>query len=164
MTTENGAAGFDFFHGRWRVAHRRLKSRLSGCTAWEEFVGSCVVRPLLGGAGNVDDNVIELPAGAYRAVTLRAFDPRTMRWSIWWLDGRDPHQLDTPVVGEFEDDVGAFYADDRFEGRAIRVRFLWTQTRTASPRWEQAFSEDGGATWETNWVMQFTSAKENDDA
>lgn len=133
---------------------------MCGSTEWEEFGGWCQTWKLLGGLGNIDDNVLDLPAGAYRAATLRSYDPSTERWAIWWLDGRTPHQLDVPMTGSFGDGVGAFYADDRFEGRAIRVRFLWTQTRTTSPRWEQAFSEDGGATWETNWVMQFTPAED----
>ena len=62
------------------------------------------------------------------------------------------------MVGRFEAGIGTFYADDSFGGRPIRVRFLWTGTGTPSPRWEQAFSTDGGATWETNWEMDFTPA------
>jgi hypothetical protein len=154
----DGANAFDFFHGAWRVAHRRLRARLCGDTNWENFPGSCVVHAILGGHGNIDDNVIELPAGAYRAATMRAFDPETRRWAIWWLDARNPLRLDTPMVGEFRDGEGTFFADDVFEGRAIRVRFLWMRTRTASPRWEQAFSADGGETWETNWIMDFSRA------
>ena len=73
-----GAADFDFFIGSWRVAHHRLKERLAGCTAWEDFTGSCVAQKILGGLGNMDDNVIGLPGGAYRAITLRAFNPATM--------------------------------------------------------------------------------------
>ena len=64
--------------------------------------------------------------------------------------------IDVPVVGRFVDGVGTFLAEDTFEGRPIVVRFLWTRTDTPSPRWEQAFSEDGGTTWETNWEMDFT--------
>ncbi len=154
-----GAGDFDFFLGGWRVEHRRLKTRLRDSAEWEEFGGRCVTRKVLGGFGNVDDNILDLSAGAYRAVTLRSYDPNTNRWAIWWLDGRTPHRLDVPMMGGFEDGVGAFYAADRWEGRDIRVRFLWTQTRTASPRWEQAFSVDDGVSWETNWVMNFTPAE-----
>ena len=82
--------------------------------------------PLLGGAGNVDDNVLELPAGTYRAISLRSFDPVTNQWSIWWLDGRTPGRLDPPVVGGFEDGVGTFIAGDTFDGRPILVRFIWS--------------------------------------
>ncbi|HET7793754.1 MAG TPA: DUF1579 domain-containing protein, partial [Rhizobacter sp.] len=117
--------------------------------------GSCTAQPLLGGLGNVDDNVINLPGGSYRAAAFRAFDPATRRWAIWWLDGRQPHNVDVPMVGSFEGGTGSFYADDTFKGRPIRVRFLWLDTRTATPRWEQTFSTDGGATWEVNWRMRF---------
>jgi hypothetical protein len=86
---------------------------------------------------------------------LRAFDAATGLWSIWWLDGRDPHRLDPPMVGGFDDGLGTFFADDLFEGRPIRVRFLWRVADPQSPRWEQAFSIDGGEKWETNWTMDF---------
>lgn len=147
---------FDFFIGSWQVAHRRLKHRLAGCSEWIGFSGACVTRHTLGGFGNVDDNLLELPEGSYRAITLRSFDPDSGHWSIWWLDGRNPTRLDVPVVGRFVDGVGSFFAEDTFEGRPIRVRFLWTVPRPDGPRWEQAFSLDAGATWETNWVMDFS--------
>ena len=153
-----GAADFDFFIGSWRVAHHRLRERLAGCTDWDDFGGTSVTRKILGGLGNIDDNVLDLPGGAYRAVTLRAFDPATGNWTIWWLDGRRPGSLDSPMVGRFGDGIGQFHADDTLAGRPIRVRFLWTLTRPGCPRWEQAFSPDGGKTWETNWVMDFTRA------
>jgi hypothetical protein len=146
---------FDFLVGHWTVRHRRLKERLVGCTEWEEFPGTCSLRPLLNGQANIDDNVLELPSGTYRAASIRAYDPATDRWSIWWLDSRHPHDLGTPVAGAFRNGTGTFFADDVLDGRAIRVRFLWTDITAASARWQQAFSSDGGATWETNWIMEF---------
>jgi hypothetical protein len=79
-------------------------------------------------------------------------------FTIWWLDSRSPHSLDVPVIGAFENDVGAFYASDDFAGVPVRVRFLWTKINTDSPHWEQAMSTDGGVTWETNWTMEFKRA------
>ena len=149
---------FDFLQGRWQVRHRRLLKRLAGCTEWQVFAGTSELRPLLGGAANIDDNTIHLPGGSYRAVTLRAWSPQTGLWSIWWLDGRLPGEIGTPMRGRFEGGVGCFYADETFEGRPIRVRFLWLRTNTPAPRWEQAFSTDGGQTWETNWEMDFSRA------
>ena len=154
--TVAGIDDWSFIYGLWRVHHRRLVARLADSHEWQEFEGTSRFWPLMDGAGNVDDNWLDLPAGAYRAVSLRSFDPETGLWSIWWLDGRRPGVLDVPVVGGFHNGVGQFEADDTFEGRPIRVRFLWTRTDTPSPRWEQAFSEDGGQTWETNWEMDFT--------
>ena len=73
----------------------------------------------------MDDNVIDLPGDAYRAVTLRAFDPKTGLWAIWWLDGRDPGaNLDPPVKGGFDGGVGTFFADITFSGKPVRMRFV----------------------------------------
>jgi hypothetical protein len=157
-TVEPGPAvhDFDFYMGLWRVHHRRLKERLVGSDEWEEFEGTSRAWQLLDGAGNVDDNVLELPAGTYRAVSLRSFDPWSDTWSIWWLDGRNPGQLDPPVVGRFRDGIGTFIADDIFDGQPILVRFIWSDITDRSCRWEQSFSPDGGETWEVNWVMEST--------
>ena len=149
---------FDFQQGRWHVRHRRLTARLAGCTSWKEFTGTSEQRPLLGGNGNIEDNLLHLPGGTYRAVALRSYDPGSASWAIWWLDGRAPHRLDVPVIGAFEDGVGRFHADDVLDGSPVRLRFLWLGTDGAAPRWEQALSPDGGATWETNWTMDFTRA------
>lgn len=148
-------ADFDFIIGDWRVLHERLNSRLNGCSEWTRFEGHTSTRKILGGWGNVEDNLLHLPAGDCRAVAMRSFDAATGQWAIWWLDGRAPHALDTPVRGGFENGAGQFYADDQLDVRPIRVRFTWSIGADGHPRWEQAFSPDGGATWETNWRMQF---------
>lgn len=147
---------FDFLIGEWRVRHRRLCARLQSCSDWDTFGGQCSCRKVLSGFGNVDDNLIELPSGTYRAVTLRSFDSKSRTWFIWWLDGRRPHALDVPVVGSFVGETGTFIARDSFEGRLILVRFIWKKRASDHPRWEQAFSPDDGTTWETNWIMDFT--------
>jgi hypothetical protein len=152
--SQEGAHDFDFLLGQWRVNHRRLQRRLVGDGAWVEFGGTMRAEPILDGRGNFDQNVIDLPAGRYRACTLRLFDPDAGTWSLHWIDGRRM-SLDAPVVGRFRDGVGTFFGDDTHDGRPIRVRFLWSCITPTSARWEQAFSGDGGATWETNWVMDF---------
>ncbi len=152
------SADFDFQIGRWQVAHRRLRARLVNSTDWEDFSGTCEMRPVLGGLGNVEDNILDISTGTYRAIAVRSFDPVAGTWAIWWLDGRNPHVLDVPVIGRFEDGTGTFLAVDNSGARPIHVRFLWLETLTPTPRWEQAMSDDGGATWETNWTMNFTRA------
>jgi hypothetical protein len=149
---------WDFLIGRWSVRHRRLKARLAGCTEWDEFGGTCVNWTTLGGKGNVDDNLLELPGGTYRAVGIRALDEKAGQWLIWWLDSRNPTIEPPPMRGGFKDGIGTFLADETFNGRPIKVRFRWSEITPTSARWEQAFSPDGGATWETNWVMHFTRA------
>lgn len=157
-TIEPGLAvhDFDFYMGSWRVRHRRLTKRLMGSDHWQEFEGTSTAWPILGGAGNIDDNVLELPDGQYRAISIRTYDPASDQWSIWWLDGRTPSRLDPPVVGGFADGIGTFIAEDTFDDRPILVRFLWSDITDRSTRWEQAFSADGGSTWEVNWVMEST--------
>jgi hypothetical protein len=149
---------FDFLLGRWTVRHRRLKHRLAHSNEWETFSGTCESRSILDGQASIDENIIEAPAGTYRAATMRVFDPATKTWAIWWFDSRQPHELDPPVVGAFTDGLGTFFANDRFQGKPIRVRFIWSDITATSARWQQAFSEDGGVTWETNWVMEFKRA------
>lgn len=152
----DGRTDFDPLFGRWNVHHRRLQKRLEGDTNWDEFSGTTDMRPILGGLGNFDDNLLELPAGTYRAATVRTFDAETKLWSIWWIDGRNPSTIDIPVRGSFKDGVGTFLCDDTFNGTPIKVRFIWSEITQNSARWQQAFSTDGGGTWETNWDMRFT--------
>lgn len=150
-----GLNAFAFQTGSWRVRHRKLRERLAGSTDFYEFDGECRAWEVLGGAGNVEDNLINDPAGAYRAAAFRRLDPATGLWAIWWFDPRQA-RLDPPVQGRFENGVGTFLADDELRGRPIKVRFRWSDITRTSARWEQAFSPDGGATWETNWTMAFT--------
>ena len=86
---------------------------------------------------------------------MRAYAPEKWTWSIWWLDGRNPTHLDAPVVGGFSGHIGLFFADDVLDGKPIKVRFTWTANPGQNPRWEQAFSDDAGRNWETNWRMEF---------
>ncbi|HEV2675196.1 MAG TPA: DUF1579 domain-containing protein [Aliidongia sp.] len=152
-----GAQDFDFFVGNWTTEHRQLRHRLAGDTEWLEFSGTVSMRKILAGFGNIDEGEIRSPRGIYTGVTLRLFDPSAGTWSIYWLDSRNP-AIDTPMVGRFEDGVGLFYADETFEGKPIRVRFIWTPVSAGECRWEQAFSPDGGTSWETNWIMKHTRA------
>lgn len=156
--TSAGSEDFNFQIGSWHVKHRRLSARLCDCQDWEEFNGTSDMRLILGGSGNVEDNVLEFPSGPYRAIALRSYDATHRTWAIWWLSSDDPHRLDVPVIGEFQDGKGTFYADDLHLDQPVKVRFLWLQTDTNSPRWEQAMSVDGGESWETNWTMNFTRA------
>ena len=151
------AQDFDFFMGRWTVQNRRLTERLAGSDEWEEFESTSVAHPILGGLGN-EDEFRTRHAGGFIGMSFRFFDPVKRRWSIYWADSRRPGELDPPVFGTFSGDIGVFEGEDEFEGRPIRVRFIWSGTRTRTPRWEQAFSADDGETWETNWIMNFSPA------
>jgi hypothetical protein len=154
--SNSSPSDFDFIIGDWNIRHRRLNARLAGCLDWTEFPGQSSTRKILGGFGNVEDNILSFPGGQVCAAAFRSFDPQSRTWAIWWLDGRLPHQLDVPVVGSFSGPIGLFFANDILEGQPIQIRFTWNASNATNPLWEQAFSGDGGATWEPNWVMEFT--------
>jgi hypothetical protein len=145
---------FDFLVGTWKIDNRRLKQRLNGCTEWESFTARAEGRNQFAGAANIDE--ITFPDGTF-GLTVRLFDPRRREWSLYWASSTTG-TIFPPVVGRFSEGTGEFYGDDTHDGRPVRVRFLWSGITPTSARWEQAFSVDGGATWETNWIMEMTRA------
>jgi hypothetical protein len=150
----NGASDFDFQRGEWRVHHRVKRPGQEG---WTEFDGTCRNRGLIDGTANVEEHTFVRPAGVTYGIAMRAFDPKSGQWAIWWIDSRDPHgSLDPPVKGRFENGVGTFHSDYVADGKRMRVRFVWSHITSKSARWEQASSTDEGKTWETNWIMEFT--------
>ncbi|MBQ4837167.1 MULTISPECIES: DUF1579 domain-containing protein [Pseudoalteromonas] len=152
----NEPKDFDFIIGDWQVKHRRLKDILNGSDEWIEFEGKSSTVKTLGGLGNVEDNLLHMPSESIRAKAIRSYNGKSKEWSIWWLDGRNPMTMDTPVVGRFVDGIGHFFADETYNGLAVKVRFIWDSTTPEKPTWQQAFSKDNGETWEVNWQMEFS--------
>ena len=147
-----GAHGFDFEVGDWRV-HHRIK-RPTG--EWYEFDGTCSLRLLMGGAANVEEHVFARPTGTAYGVAMRAYDAEKDHWSIWWVDSRYLSLMGDPSIGRFENGVGNFYSDYKDpQGKTVRGRLQWSQITPTSARWEQSQSSDGGKTWEPNWIMTF---------
>jgi hypothetical protein len=147
---------FDFLFGSWNIRNRYLKGRLQHSTEWVEFDARSDVTPLLDGFGHLDRYSAIRDDAAFEGMTLRLFDPATGEWSIHWADTGRARTLLPPMVGRFIGGVGEFYGDETVDGKVVRCRFLWTHPTTDSARWEQAFSDDGGKTWETNWIMSLT--------
>jgi hypothetical protein len=150
------AHDWDWLVGDWDVWHRRLKERLAGSNDWDEFTGKSALWLAIGGLGTIDDNIVDIPSGSYRGLTVRAFDSGQGKWSIWWVDGRNPTVIDAPVRGGFSGDIGVFEGPDLFKGRPVTARFRWLDIHSARPHWEQALSTDGGRSWEINWENFFT--------
>jgi len=149
-----GTGDFDFFVGSWDGRHRRLRARLAGCDEWDEFSSTTRCWSLLGGAANIDE--LSVPDRGFSGLSVRLLDPASGNWSIYWANSRDGVLQLPPVVGRFDGGVGLFFSDEVQEGRPVRVRFTWSEITPASARWDQAFSADGGQTWEPNWIMEFT--------
>ena len=160
MQTENdGRNDFDFLVGNWKMRHRRLKERLKGCTEWEEFEGIAVGKKLLNGLGHCDEVIMNRESGPTHGYTLRLFDVKSKEWSIYWAAGASC-LLDVPMIGKFKDGVGEFYSHEVWDGQYIFCRFTWSKITANSAQWEQAFSIDGGQTWETNWMNTFERAED----
>ncbi|BAL88757.1 hypothetical protein AMIS_35370 [Actinoplanes missouriensis 431] len=144
---------FDFFLGNWNVVNRRLTKLFVGSDEWYSFPGTSTCHQVFGGGGNFDE--IDFPTLGFRGCTLRLFDVERREWSLYWADSRTG-VLGAPVAGTFAGGRGDFYGDDVLDGRPIRAHYIWSDITPDSARWEQEFSADGGQTWESNWVMEFT--------
>ncbi|WP_433288685.1 hypothetical protein [Micromonospora sp. CA-244673] len=149
---EDGQRDFDWEIGAWHTKVRVLADPLSESEdEWLHFEGTSVVRPLLDRRANVVELKVSGPNGRIDGLNLRLYEPQARRWSLTFVNLRDG--LLTPsVYGGFHDGVGEFYGDDQLGGRAIRVRFLIFRQGPDRARFEQAYSGDGGKTWETNWI------------
>jgi hypothetical protein len=140
------------------VKNRRLVARLAGSTEWKEFTATSDARGLPTGLANEDVFRSDHIPG-FVGMSFRFFDVERRQWGIYWADNQTG-SLQAPVFGSFEGEVGLFEGPDTFQGRPIRVRYIWSGAGTDHPRWEQAFSPDEGRTWETNWTMEFTRLEE----
>ena len=148
----SAAHDFDFNHGDWDVTNRRLKVRGVRSDDWEVFPSFETAQLLMGGTVSIDES--DFPTKGFNGMTLRLYQPAEDRWAIYWINSKDG-KLQPPVYGRFENGQGVFAGDDLDDGRPVKVLFDWSGTDTDTPRWSQAFSYDGGATWETNWIMEF---------
>ena len=148
-----GARDFDFLEGEWIIHHRRLRERLTGSMEWLEFETPCVMQIILGGLGNIDQCRTS-GEPFFEGVSLRLFDLVDRLWRIYWIDSTGA-RLFPPVVGSFDGPDGVFRGEDSHEGRPVLVTFHWDRRDPSRPIWQQAFSPDGGRSWETNWFMYF---------
>ncbi|MFC4855814.1 hypothetical protein [Actinophytocola glycyrrhizae] len=151
-TLAEGRHDFDWEIGTWRTTVRVLAEPLSeSADQWLDFAGTSVVRQLMDRRANVVELAVAGPSGRIDGLNLRLYEPQDDRWSSTFVNIRDG--LLTPSVhGGFHDGVGEFHGDDQLDGRPIKVRFLIFRQGQDKARFEQAFSADGGATWETNWI------------
>lgn len=156
QTTIQRSRDFDFFFGRWIVHNRRLRHPLRESNEWESFDGIQICAPLLGGLANYDE--LQTLDGEPVGMSIHLYDLATKRWSSTWVSTRDG-AMQPAVTGGFADGRGVFVGADVHDGRPILVRYTWTRMDTPTPRWEQAYSRDGGVEWETNWVMDYETAE-----
>lgn len=153
-STRDGAHNFDFNLGLWKTHIRRLQKPLTGSHTWTDYDGTSQVSQIWGGRASLLELEATGPTGHIEGVGLRLFNPQSHQWSLNWANGSDA-VMTTPMVGRFVDRHGQFYDQEEFQGRIIMSRNGFSSITPSSSRFEQAFSDDAGKTWETNWIMTF---------
>jgi hypothetical protein len=147
----DGQRDFDFEIGTWKTELRRLARPLSGAKDWVTYEGTTIVRKVWDGRANLVELNVQGPAGGIEGLSLRLYHPQSREWSLHFSNSRNG-ELAPPVTGRFSNGRGEFYGDDTLDGKAIRVRFIISPITPDSYRFEQAFSADGGTSWEVNWI------------
>lgn len=156
----DGQHDFDFELGKWQIHLKRMLHPLSGSAEWVEFDGTSVTRPLWEGRAQIEEFETTSAAGRVEGMTLRLYDPGAHQWSLYWANGKTGQLGLPPTVGEFRSGVGEFYDQEPYNGRQILVRYQWSRITPDSAHFEQAFSRDGGRTWEINWITDQKRVKE----
>jgi hypothetical protein len=151
----SGQHDFDFEIGTWKTHVSRLTHPLSGSQTWAEYDGTTVVSKVWDGRANLVELEITGPAGHLEGLSLRLYNPATHQWGLNFSNSASG-TLGQPTVGEFKGDRGEFYDQELFDGRSILVRFVIQKLTAERCRFEQAFSSNGGQTWEVNWIATDT--------
>jgi hypothetical protein len=156
----DGSHDFDFEIGTWKTHISRLQHPLTGSTTWVEYDNTSVVRKIWNGRANMVELEVDGPAGHIEGLSLRLYDPESHQWSLNFANSRTG-TMSVPTIGEFKNGRGEFYDQEPFNGRTILVRNIWSDITPKSCHFEQSFSDDGGKTWEANWIALDTRAEDN---
>jgi hypothetical protein len=157
-TLHDGQHDFDFNLGAWKTHIRRLLNPLTGSTTWVELDGTVVVKKVWDGRAQLEEIEADGSTGHFEGLTLFLYNPEAHQWNMNFTSSGDG-TLSTPSIGEFKNGRGEFYDQETYKGRTILVRIVWSDITPDSHRFEQSFSEDGGKTWEPNFVATLTRAK-----
>lgn len=156
----DGQHDFDFEIGTWKTKLKRMVDPLSGSQTWVEYEGTTVVKKVFDGMANLVELTADGPAGHFKGLSLRLYNPRAHQWSLNFANMKNG-VMTTPTIGEFKNGRGEFYSQETLNGRAILVKFVISKITADSCRFEQSFSDDGGKTWELNWIAVDTRLRDS---
>jgi hypothetical protein len=147
----DGRRDFDFEIGLWKTHLKRLLHPLSGSTTWVEYDGTTTVRKIWNGRANLVELEVNGPGGRIEALSLRLYNPDSRQWSLNFSNSAGG-SMGTPSIGEFKNGRGEFFDQELLGARSILVRFVISPQTADTCHFEQAYSDDGGKTWEVNWI------------
>ncbi|MBL8891788.1 MAG: hypothetical protein JNL67_17540 [Planctomycetaceae bacterium] len=145
---------FDFLAGEWKIHNRRKKPEAN---EWDEFASEATCWTVLGGIGSIEE--LRIPARDFSGIGVRLLDVQQKIWSDHWVNGKSGVLTTPGQTGVFVDGVGTFTSDWSEGDQKMLVKGVWDQITPNSCRWYQAVSKDAGATWEENWIMQWSRVK-----
>jgi hypothetical protein len=128
---------------------------LSGSNTWAQYDGTTVVRKVWNGRANLVELEVDGPSGHLEFASLRLYNPQSHQWSLNFASSR-AGVIGVPKIGEFRNRRGEFFDQETFDGHVVLVRFIISDITPDSCHFEQAFSLDGGKTWEVNWIATDT--------
>jgi hypothetical protein len=157
----DGSKDFDWMLGNWKADLKKLVNPLTGSTTWVAYEGTQTTNKVLNGKAVVDEFVVDSPASktSVEALTVRLYNPANQTWSIYWANAKNGEFSMPATVGRWTNGRGEFYDHEQLNGRWILVRYVWSDVTPTSAHFEQAFSADGGKTWEVNWISNITRTK-----
>jgi hypothetical protein len=158
----DGQHDFDFSFGTWKTHIKRLQHPLSGSTTWLEYEGTSDVRKIWNGRASLGETEADGPAGHLEALSLRLYNPEARQWNLTYSSGQGG-TLSVASSGEFKNGRAEFFDTEPFNGKNILVRQVWSDITPSSCHFEQGFSEDGGKTWEVNWIATDTRVSDESD-
>lgn len=156
---QDGQHDFDFEIGTWKTHLKVLLHPMTDAATWVEFDGTSTVRKIWGGKANMVELNVDGPSGHIEGLSLRLYNPASHQWSLNYANSK-VGTMDAPTVGAFRSGRGEFYDMEAINGRMTLIRNIWSDITPTSCRFEQAFSVDGGKTWQTNWIATDTRVAE----
>jgi hypothetical protein len=159
----DGEHDFDFNIGVWKTHILMLDKPLTGSKTWKEFNGIVNIRKIWEGRAQVEEIEADGASGHFEGLTLFLYNPQSHQWSMNWANS-DDGTLDQPSIGMFKDGRGEFFQQEAYNGRSVMVKMVWSDITPTSHHVEQSFSDDGGKTWEANFIGTLTQATQAEAA
>lgn len=151
------SSDFDFALGEWEVQNYMLQSRLTNDTTWNTMPATATIFKKMNGMLVMDEFRYQQNDEPQVGSSFRIYNKNTGLWSIYWATTAAPDLGLLPqVTGRFKDGIGTFYGEEDFNGKMVRLRFIWKAINEDLLYWEQAYFDEKKGHWEVNWKMEFS--------